>query len=98
MQDLTEKLYKCEATARELNIKLGSLEDEHHRTKTELQTLRKENMSLDGSCHEQEKQLQQLRTKLAVVDQEVKDKEQLLSKSSDLLGTEQSQKVRCVCV
>ena len=37
-------------------------------------------------------------TKLVVVDQGVKDKEQLLSKSSDLLGTEQSQKVRYVCV
>ena len=37
--------------------------------------------------------MNQLKTRLAVSEQEVRDKEQVLAKSSDLLGTEQESKV-----
>ena len=37
--------------------------------------------------------INQLRTKAAVLEQEIKDKEQLLQKTSELLTTEQTQKV-----
>jgi spindle assembly abnormal protein 6 len=43
--------------------------------------------------HEQEKLINQMRTKLAVLEQELKDKENLIAKSSDLLGSEQDQKL-----
>jgi len=63
------------------------------RAKQELQSLRKQNTTLDSEYHEQEKLINQMRTKLAVLEQEVKDKENLIAKSSDLLGSEQDQKV-----
>lgn len=66
------------------------------RAKQELQSLRKQNTTLDSEYHEQEKLINQMRTKLAVLEQEVKDKENLIAKSSDLLGSEQDQKVYCI--
>jgi spindle assembly abnormal protein 6 len=63
------------------------------RAKQELQSLRKQNTTLDSEYHEQEKLINQMRTKLAVLEQELKDKENLIAKSSDLLGSEQDQKV-----
>ena len=47
----------------------------------------------DGEYHEQDKMINQLRMRVAVLEQEIKDKEQVLSKSSDLLGAEQDKKV-----
>ena len=93
MQDLTDRKYKSESTIRELKSKLSTLEEEHLRAKQELQNLRKQNTSLDGDYHEQEKVINQLRTRVAVLEQEVKDKEHVLLKSTDLLGSEQEKKV-----
>lgn len=76
-----------------MKCKLASLEEEHLRAKQELQSLRKQNTTLDSEYHEQEKLINQMRTKLAVLEQEIKDKENLIAKSSDLLGSEQDQKV-----
>lgn len=47
----------------------------------------------DADYHEQEKIINQLRMRVAVLEQEIKDKEQVLTKSSDLLGAEQEKKV-----
>lgn len=47
----------------------------------------------DTDYHEQEKIINQLRMRVAVLEQEIKDKEQVLTKSSDLLGAEQEKKV-----
>jgi len=52
--------------------------------------------SADSENHEQEKVINQLRMRVAVLEQELKDKEQVLSKSSDLLGAEQDKKVSFV--
>lgn len=41
----------------------------------ELQRLRKENSSLDASTHQQDKTLTQLRTRVAVLEQELQDKQ-----------------------
>lgn len=49
--------------------------------------------SADADYHEQEKIINQLRMRVAVLEQEIKDKEQVLTKSSDLLGAEQEKKV-----
>ena len=43
----------------------------------ELQRLRRENSSLDANTHEQDKTLTQLRTRVAVLEQELQDKEQV---------------------
>ena len=45
----------------------------------ELQRLRKENAALDASTHTQDKSLSQLRTRVAVLEQELQDKEQVIS-------------------
>ena len=44
----------------------------------------------------QGKEVNQLRTRLAVLEQEVKDKGDVVRRTSDLLGTEQEQKVLTV--
>ena len=44
----------------------------------ELQRLRRENTSLDSGVHEREKTMAQLRTRVAVLEQELKDKEQVV--------------------
>ena len=43
----------------------------------ELQQLRRDNSSLDAGAHEKEKSLTQLRTRVAVLEQELSDKEQV---------------------
>ena len=43
----------------------------------ELQQLRRDNSSLDAGAHEKEKSLTQLRTRVAVLEQELLDKEQV---------------------
>jgi len=72
---------------------LSTLEEENHRMKQELQSLRKSNSSLDSEYHEQERNVNQLKTRIAVLEQEVKDKEEVMGKTHDLLSTEKDQKV-----
>lgn len=43
----------------------------------ELQQLRQDNSSLDAGAHEKEKTMTQLRTRVAVLEQELLDKEQV---------------------
>ncbi|KAH3730971.1 spindle assembly abnormal protein 6 homolog [Dreissena polymorpha] len=93
-KDLTERRYKNEATIRDLKSKLTTLEEESSHMKQDIQGLRKQNSSLDADYHGQEKVINQLRMRVAVLEQEIKDKEQVLSKSSDLLGAEQEKKRR----
>ncbi len=60
LQDLTDRKYKSDANIRELKAKLSGFEEEHHRVKTDLQSLRKNNAGLDSDYHEQEKVRQSL--------------------------------------
>ena len=76
-----------------MKSKLSITEEELHRGKTELSNLRKNNAVLDGDYHEQDKVIVQLKTKLAVLEQEIKDKDSLLNKTADMLQSEQGQKV-----
>ena len=59
----------------------------------ELQALRKDNAGLDSNCHEQDKIVTHLKTRVAVLEQEVQDKEELKRKTNELYATEQDQKV-----
>ena len=92
-----DKKYKSEGTIREMKSNISVTEDELIRAKAELSSLRKNNADLDGDCHEQDKLINQLKTRLAVLEQEVKDKDTLLNKTSAMLETEQQQKVCCSC-
>ena len=82
-----------ESTIRELRSKLSLLEEEHSRNKAELSTLRQNNLGLDADYHEQDKLVHQLRTRLAVSEQELKDKAELLRRMSDSGTTEKEQRV-----
>ncbi|XP_014665309.1 PREDICTED: spindle assembly abnormal protein 6 homolog [Priapulus caudatus] len=93
-KELLDKKYKAESTMRELRAKLGSSEEESHRTRQELQSLRKQHTAADIDCHEKEKHVNQLKTRLAVLEQELRDKLQLLTRSNDLLENTQEMKTK----
>ncbi|NWI01724.1 SAS6 protein, partial [Tichodroma muraria] len=77
-KDLTERRYKGDSTVRELKAKLSGLED---------------NTTLDAECHEKEKLINQLQTRVAVLEQEIKDKDQLVTRTKEVLDATQEQKV-----
>lgn len=60
-------------------------------------SLRKNNAGLESNSHEQDKVIHQLRTRLAVLEQEVKDKDEVQKRTTDLYTTEQEHKVRMNC-
>nr|XP_003479009.2 spindle assembly abnormal protein 6 homolog [Cavia porcellus] len=92
-KDLTERKYKGDCTTRELKAKLSGVEEELQRTKQEVLSLRRENSTLDAECHEKEKHINQLQTKVAVLEQEIKDKDQLVVRTKEAFDTIQEQKV-----
>nr|CAB3265872.1 spindle assembly abnormal protein 6 homolog [Phallusia mammillata] len=91
-KDLTDRRYRAEATIRELKTKLNALEEEHRRCRNDLQQARRENCSLDAERHAQDKSIQQLKTRVAVLEQELLDKEQLVSRITSSLDASQQQK------
>lgn len=56
-------------------------------------SLRRENTTLDAECHEKEKLINQLQTRVAVLEQEIKDKDQLVIRTKEVLDATQEQKV-----
>ncbi|XP_066548366.1 spindle assembly abnormal protein 6 homolog isoform X2 [Amia ocellicauda] len=91
-KELTERRYKSESIIRDLKTKLVGLEEESHRVKQEVLSLRRENGTLDSECHEKEKQINQLQTRVAVLEQEIKDKDQLVLRTKEVLDATQQQK------
>ncbi|NXT02268.1 SAS6 protein, partial [Jacana jacana] len=91
-KDLTERRYKGDSTVRELKAKLSGIEDECQRAKQEVLSLRRENTTLDAECHEKEKFINQLQTRVAVLEQEIKDKDQLVVRTKEVLDATQEQK------
>lgn len=68
-------------------------EQESQRAKQQALSLRRENGTLDTECHERERQVNQLQTRVAVLEQEMKDKEQLVLRTKEVLEATQQQKV-----
>ena len=93
MQQLTDKKYKYESQLRELKTQVTTLEEECQRSKLESQSCRRDLANLETDGREHEKLITQLKTRLAVLEQEVKDKDELLRKTSDQLNGEQTLKV-----
>ena len=91
-KDLVDKKYKNESQLQELRSKYSSLAEEHNSLKQELQAIRKQNTNLDSDLHQNERAANLLRTRIAVLEQEVKDKDELYHRTQDLLTNEQSLK------
>jgi spindle assembly abnormal protein 6 len=60
--------------------------------KEELTTLRRGNSVLNSEQHERDKTLAHLRTRVAVLEQELRDKEQVISRTNELLEAAHEQK------
>uniref|UniRef100_A0A3B4BLN9 Spindle assembly abnormal protein 6 homolog n=1 Tax=Periophthalmus magnuspinnatus TaxID=409849 RepID=A0A3B4BLN9_9GOBI len=93
-RELTERKYKNESTIRDLKMKLMAAEEESQRSKQQVLSLRRENSLLDAQSHEKERTLSQLQMRAAVLEQEIKDKELLMSRTKDVLEATQQQKVQ----
>ncbi|XP_040895983.1 spindle assembly abnormal protein 6 homolog [Toxotes jaculatrix] len=91
-RELTERKYKNESVIRDLKIKLVSAEEECQRSKQQVLSLRKENSALDTEVHEKERLASQLQMRVAVVEQEIKDKDQLMRRTKEVLEATQQQK------
>lgn len=76
-KELTGHKFQLEAAGREAEAKLRSAEEECAGLREEVQRLRRENSTLDAGAHQQDKSLTQLRTRLAVLEQELRDKDQV---------------------
>ncbi|XP_051233777.1 spindle assembly abnormal protein 6 homolog isoform X1 [Dicentrarchus labrax] len=91
-RELTEKKYKNESAIRDLKIKLVGAEEECQRLKQQVLSLRRENSTLDTEVHEKERLVSQLQMRVAVLEQEIKDKDQLMHRTKEVLEATQQQK------
>ncbi|XP_031734548.1 spindle assembly abnormal protein 6 homolog isoform X4 [Anarrhichthys ocellatus] len=91
-RELTERKYKNESVIRDLKIKLVGVEEECQRSKQQILSLRRENSSLDTELHDKERLGSQLQMRVAVLEQEIKDKDQLMHRSKEVLEAIQQQK------
>lgn len=66
---------------------------ESQRAKQQVISLRRENGTLDTECHDKERLINQLQTRVAVLEQEIKDKDQLVLRTKEVLEATQQQKV-----
>lgn len=66
---------------------------ESQRAKQQVASLRRENGTLDTECHEKERLINQIQTRVAVLEQEIKDKDQLVLRTKEVLEATQQQKV-----
>ncbi|XP_037530665.1 spindle assembly abnormal protein 6 homolog [Nematolebias whitei] len=90
--ELTEKKYKNESIIRDLKVKFVGSEEECKRSKQQVLTLRRENSTLDTEVHEKERLVSQLQMRVAVLEQEVKDKDMLMCRTKEVLEATQHQK------
>lgn len=91
-KELTERRYKNESIIRDLKIKLVGAEEECQLLKQQFLSLRRENSTLDTEVHEKERLVSQLQMKVAVLEQEIKDKDQLMHRTKEVLEATQQQK------
>ncbi|XP_043856467.1 spindle assembly abnormal protein 6 homolog isoform X3 [Dromiciops gliroides] len=107
-QTLSEKVQELDKLRNEWTSHTAALTNKHsqeltnekekalqecQRAKQEILSLRRENSTLDAECHEKEKHINQLQTKVAVLEQEIKDKDQLVLRTKEAFDTIQEQKV-----
>ncbi|EFX84362.1 hypothetical protein DAPPUDRAFT_238610 [Daphnia pulex] len=98
IKDLKEKNSQCDNHVKDTASRLLKAEEECNRLQQELTSARRRGASLDADFHSKERTVNQLRTKVAVLEQELKDKDILLAKQQDLLTSAQEQKVRLTSI
>ncbi|XP_046445100.1 spindle assembly abnormal protein 6 homolog [Daphnia pulex] len=98
IKDLKEKNSQCDNHVKDTASRLVKAEEECNRLQQELTSARRRGASLDADFHSKERTVNQLRTKVAVLEQELKDKDILLAKQQDLLTSAQEQKVRLTSI
>uniref|UniRef100_A0A3B5L5V8 SAS-6 coiled-coil domain-containing protein n=1 Tax=Xiphophorus couchianus TaxID=32473 RepID=A0A3B5L5V8_9TELE len=91
-REQTERKYKNESIIRDLKIKLSGSEEECQHLKQQVLSLRRENSTLDTEVHEKERVVSQLQVRVAVLEQEVKDKEMVMYRTKEVLEATQQQK------
>ncbi|GAQ88756.1 ER-Golgi vesicle-tethering protein/Myosin class II heavy chain [Klebsormidium nitens] len=90
VRSLLDTKYALETRLAELNGKLNAVDDDLQQMQKECEKLRADNKALDGEKHEAEKVLNRHLIRLSALEQQVHDKEELLSKVSQQLESEQS--------
>lgn len=83
---------------RELKSKLNLTDGENLRSRQDVQNLQTESLALQSECHEKEKMIGQLKTRVAVFEQEIKDKDEIIRKNSELIDSEQSIRVSLILI
>uniref|UniRef100_A0A671X9T8 Spindle assembly abnormal protein 6 homolog n=1 Tax=Sparus aurata TaxID=8175 RepID=A0A671X9T8_SPAAU len=91
-KELTERKYKNESVIRDQKIKLVGVEEECQHLKQQVLSLRRENSTLDTEVHEKERLVSQLQMRVAVLEQEINDKDQLMCRTKEMLEATQQQK------
>lgn len=73
---------------------LGSSQEFQH-VKQQAASLRRENATLDTELHAKERLVSQLQMRVAVLEQGISDKEQLVCRTKEVLEATQQQRVSC---
>lgn len=92
-QELTTLKYRNEIQINELDSKYKTLIEEHQQSKEEISKLKQTITSLENELHQSVKTAGHLRTKIALVEQEMKSKQEVLQQSNDRIAMEQDSKV-----
>ena len=87
-RELTDRRFSNEAALREFKAKVGALEEDLERASTELSTQRKTNVAVDNELRIKEKEAANALHKLSRCEEEIRDKEKVLQRSSELLAEE----------
>nr|XP_054764434.1 spindle assembly abnormal protein 6 homolog [Lytechinus pictus] len=84
-REMHERRQAQESNIKELRSKLHMLEEDYQRAQRELQSTRRHTDRLETEHTDREQTVGQLTTRLAVLEQEVRDKQALADKSAQLL-------------
>lgn len=94
LQELTSLKYRNEIQINELDSKFKTLTEEHQQSKEETSKFKQTITTLENELHQSVKTAGHLRTKIALVEQEVKSKQEVLQQTNDRIAIEQDSKVR----
>lgn len=81
-----------DATNTEQGRQMQNLERELNIAQRDLTQLKKQNLKLDVDYHDKDKAVNSLRTKVAVLEQELKDKTEIINKHLEMLKSSKEQK------
>ena len=85
--------YRNEIQINELDSKFKTLTEEHQQTKEETAKFKQTITTLENELHQSVKTAGHLRTKIALVEQEMKSKQEVIQQTNDRIAIEQDSKV-----